>query len=481
MPQVTFETSPTDEPIRSTGTEIRSLPPTHDFADKAITSTYDRDVDVTCNIAGKLPNRVFTMRVSTILAVMCRAEVSGESRELPFLCRKFFMARQAFLQDRLTIEDGKMCLSLSDGRLYTEGGNNYGQCGVGSTTATSGPRWVRLPPVVEAWYCIHGTFALTSHGLVAHTAGDGEGDSLHAWGNNWCGKLGVGLIQESVTRPRRVVLPGAVRDVRVLGFMTLFRVDDDDWLGCGFNQESQIGVPHDPIDTDYKAQPVPTRIPGSAGVTRWEHHAGSTFAWTPNGLLMCGNNGQRQSGCGSTDNDTIKTLTPVILPERVRVDRVVATGSMTFFFDHRRCFACGDNMYGQLGLALPDRSVFTPRELPFPVDAIATVGWTTLFLTNGAILCCGANPHRALPRRPPTVLDPLPLSLPGSATRVVLERTRVFVQRGDGGWFGRGESHPRVFRRKWLVGNRWCRVTEAKAARLSEQDDDRLIKLTPTC
>ncbi len=225
-----------------------------------------------------------------------------------------------------------------------------------------------------------------------------------------------------------------VLDVYQTSMQSFFRMTSG-FFGCGWNKEGQLGLGHtDDITT-------PTPIPGSEGVTRWGGDFVTTFGFSDDGLLACGCNADGQCGIGSTERH-ITTLTPVDLPDDVkgRVDRVIC-GVSSFFITGRRCFGCGMNETGQLGIGSDKEAISTPTELPVPVDDI--------------------------------------IDLPGPVAKVNINSYSVFVQLTHGSWIGRGvydEHHFIPVPQADLIGGdylpEWTTVNGDYAEKLNAQEAD---------
>ncbi len=390
----------------------------------------DRPVTATVGIKGDLPNRVFTLTHPTIATILYSADCDDHRTLLPFLCKKFFMVHNAFARDARELATSFMCrqtrLQIFAGRVFASGDNEFGQCGPGPDTIPR-PRRVRIPPTLDAWDAAGAWFASTTQGL-------------YAWGMN-DGRLGVG--SDNVDQaPSRVPLPGPLLQLTTFRNATFVRVaGQPGWLAFGWNDTGWLGVA-----TDGRRRRrgncvrAPRHVIGSDRVSRFMSADGMTFGWTPEALLACGDNMNGQCGVGSTEAH-INTLTPVALPDDVkgRVDRVVHVSS-TFFISGRRCFGCGNNVFGQLGIGRSRQCICDPRiaELPFLVDDVAG-GTTTVFLTDGQLMVCGDNDSgQASPENVPALPTPIRLDPPGPVSRVVVLGPTIFLRLTDGSWVGRG-------------------------------------------
>ncbi len=426
----------------------------------------DRPVDVSVNIQGDIPNRIFTTMLSTITATLSRADIAVESRQvLWFACKKFYQARQLYDSDssvhEYTYHDGNFnvtrttAITLHHGRLHAEGNNTYGQCGmIGGVPDNDeqanvhdrqadydddydipveifikSPRLIRLPPVLQLWHCEGSWYALTSRGL-------------YSWGaNEWC-QLGTGKSQPHIFSPTRVELHDAndriitstrIYDIIAIENLCIIR-SNHGWFGCGRNTQGQLGLGH-----SEPTVPSPKPILNSDSVTHWTHKWGQTIGWTPSGPLACGGNWDGQCGVGD-EAESVTILTPVALPQSIagRVNSVtIAVHASVFYQSGRSCFVCGRP--DLTGIDAPPRTkLATPIELPFPVDDLVTDRSTTLFRSGDTVLACGKNKYGRLNPASPglTQPTPLPLPLPCLVTRLVISGQWVYAKRVDGTWIG---------------------------------------------
>ncbi len=384
----------------------------------------------TTDIAGRLPNAVYTLPPHIVQAIVGLADVTDATREaLVAECKKFYLAHRQYEESKEVFVDGEdeesTTITLDCGRLYAKGNNRQGQCGIGSEEdEVTGPRLIRLPPVLRVWCGHYRWFAETTRGLYAW----GLNQRWFAWG-----MLGLGD-ERYVRKPRRVPIDSEVLDVCLTSWQSFFRTSSG-WLGCGCNFSGQLGLGHtNKVNT-------PTPIPGSEGVTWWGGDHGITFGFCDNGLLACGENFGGQCGVGST-TEKITTLTPVALPDDVkgRVDRVICCSGSTFFTLGRRCFGCGRNDSGVLGIGSDESCIATPTELPVPVDEFILEVGVTVIRSGNTLHVCGDNEKKQIASNDtPKLTTPTPLDLPGPVVKVVISWHSVFVQLTDGSWVGRGD------------------------------------------
>ncbi len=139
-------------------------------------SDYYRKVDRTTDIAGRLPNAVYTLPPRLVQAIVGRAEVTDTTRKaLVAVCKKFYLANRQYERCKEVFVHRNTTVTLDCGRLYADGNNIYGQCGIGfEQWKVTGPRLICLPPVLRVW-CGYGRwFAKTTRGLYAWGSNDGE-------------------------------------------------------------------------------------------------------------------------------------------------------------------------------------------------------------------------------------------------------------------------------------------------------------------
>ncbi len=286
------------------------------------------------------------------------------------VCKKFFLASRQYEESKVVFVDNDgdriTTVTLDCGRLYSDGNNRENQCGIETAEdEVTGPRLIRLPPVLQVWCGDVRWFAKTTRGL-------------YGWGCNDDGRLGVGYDDVyRVRQPHRVPIDGDVLDVSLLPGTSFFRTDSG-WFGCGDNLYGQLGLGH----TDEVT--APTLIPGSEGVTRWRGGYFCTFGFSEDGhALACGENDDGQCGVGPTD-DEVTTLTPVALS--IPVDDVMIVDDVTIIRSGTTLFGCGCNLNRQISSnETPQFTTPTPLDLPGPVVK-AVIFPVTVFvqLTDGA-------------------------------------------------------------------------------------------------
>ncbi len=195
--------------------------------------------------------------------------------------------------------------------------------------------------------------------------------------------------------------------------------------------------------------------------------------------------------CGVGSTDDVTTLTPVVLPDDVRgrVDRVVSCNGSSFFITDRRCFGCGSNGEGQLGLGHTNY-VNAPTELPIPVNDIIAYCSLTVIRSGDTLLACGDNRHgqilSELSNASRQFTSPTNVKLPGSVVKVVVDSESICAQLKDGSWVGQGKYVSGCFAmylvRKVTFGRfrKWAPICAEYINRLDVQEPGATMMLWPS-
>ena len=233
-------------------------------------------------------------------------------------------------------EDHSLALK-SDGTLYSWGGNDRGQLGIGGTNNETTPRQVGN---ADDWKAIS---AGEGHSLALKSD-----STLYAWGANHFGQLGngengVNVYDESKDKTAPIQI-GTDRDWQTViagRFYSLALKTDNTLTAWGYNARGQLGLGdttsrNEPTkvgsDTDWKA------VSGAA----WSTHAIKT---DDNTLYAWGYNARGQLGLGDTTNRNRPT--PISAGwKAVAVGRSHALALK----DDDTIYAWGYNVAGQLGL-----------------------------------------------------------------------------------------------------------------------------------
>ncbi len=409
---------------------------------KPITSSYTRKVTTTVGIEGSLPNTLFTLTISTIHVVFCHDAVNNSAKDaFPALCSKFFLSRREFNAcKRVFRNNTPYCVVLDCGRVYAQP--------IPAQDYVPGERFtlIRTPPVLNLLDDGHFWHALTAWGC-------------YTWNISKSGHSGL---RYSRPRPTFVDLqrPLEIIDAYCLRDRPAYRTAAG-WFTTGINRMGYRGLGRVVITNTL------TLIANSAAVFSWYVGVYVTVGFTATNILICGCNSQGQCGVGF-EKINIMTLTPVALPNNIKgkVDRVVDTCEQTFFFSGARCFGCGSQQRGALGVG-PSHGEYvkTPVELPLPVDHLTCWLASTLISSRGAVYVCGDNSRGQIDSTGRPVINTLTQVIPPDPNTPIrslsLTKRCIIVRLTDGTWYARGDLTDDVCRSRVLgaASLGWSRVS----------------------
>jgi alpha-tubulin suppressor-like RCC1 family protein len=309
--------------------------------------------------------------------------------------------------------------AAAPGTVTAWGYNSSGELGDGTTTSSSTPVTVLLPPGVTASAIAAGFFhnlAITSDGVytwggiiiparvsfpeavttvTAVAAGGGHSlaitnDGLYAWGANQNGQLGDGTTANATT-PVRVVFPLSVTQVSAIaaGYGHSLAITDDGLYAWGLNSGGQLGIG----TRTPSSVPVKVAFPAGVMVTAISGGGFHSLAITNDGVYAWGNNTFGQIGDGTITDSTVPRK--ITFPKKVALVSAVAAGFWhSLGITDNGAYAWGYNN-GELGDGtFTDRH--TPVKVTFPkavtaVTAIAAGSMHSLAVTNDGLYAWGVN------------------------------------------------------------------------------------------
>ena len=288
-----------------------------------------------------------------------------------------------------------------DGRVFTDGHNNYGQLGNGNTTSyklTQAMAGHRVKQVElshshtafvtednEVFVCGRnnegykrlGTGDSTNYStpkrvMMNHTVKQvalgyqhtmfltDEGE-VFGVGRNDLGNVGNDTMGNTSGRILRTMIPDGMKvaQIECAKYSTYFLMTDGSLYATGYNDHGEIGVGStSPVK-------VPEKMQGLGGQRVIKISAGfyTVLALTESGqMFACGRNNEGQTGTNPSDSNRFTTFTQINTNNRKVID-ITASGYSSFFVtDEFEAYGLGYNNYGQLG----DHSKFNRYE-PYQV------------------------------------------------------------------------------------------------------------------
>ncbi len=268
------------------------------------------------------------------------------------------------------------------GRLYCWGSNIYSELGVpDAANSTPTPIEVTLPgPVAQV-----STRGNESGTATAHSCALLEDGSLHCWGSNGAGQLGLGRGADAeVAIPTEVesFTSDSIESISVGGIHTCARTAGGELWCWGANSRGQLGI-DSTSSADRPVQvPSPSGAPWIAQCTGQLHSCGVS-----DGRIYCwGFNEVAQVGIPAGPN--VLTPTAIDAPDDVRFELVTCGDFHSCgLSEDERAYCWGANGFGNLGRE--------PGELdgaPAPVNGDLVFQ----FLSCGRSHCCGLESDGSL-------------------------------------------------------------------------------------
>jgi alpha-tubulin suppressor-like RCC1 family protein len=304
------------------------------------------------------------------------------------------------------------CALLNDGTVHCWGYNADGELGIGSTD-WRGDAPEELPTLAVPLGTGRTATAVTA-GLY-HTCALLDDGTVHCWGYNADGELGIGTTDNRGDAPGELPTPavplGTGRTAVAIsaGGLHTCAVLDDGTVRCwGFNNNGQLGIGTTDARGDEPGELPSPSVPLGPGRTAVAIGAMVTGACVllDDGTVHCwGGNSQGQLGVGDTSNrgDAPGELpTPAVPFGTGRTAVTLATGGYhaCVVLDNATTHCWGYNGYGQLGIGSTDNRGDAPGELPPPAVALGTAAPVAItsseahncaVLDDGTVHCWGYN------------------------------------------------------------------------------------------
>jgi alpha-tubulin suppressor-like RCC1 family protein len=333
----------------------------------------------------------------------------GSSGDIAFDEDYFYICTSGAREHHITVAVADLTLSDNDSLFLTPSGDVYGcglnyagELGVGGTpgaapVGTPQPYPVYITGLNEG-SAVTAFSAATSNCFFLTAAGD-----VYGCGNDYFGQLGLAIDNIGRAYPTHIIGPlngdPAVTGVFNSEQNSFFLTAAGDALGCGRNNEGQLGV------GDKTWRNVPTHITGSAQGT-----AVTGISSSLNNTLFLNTAGDVY-GCGLNDHGQLALRPPLyplgaispLVPMYITglaggsaVTGVWSSLNNTLFLDTAgEVYGVGRNQYGELGIG--HTNTWDLKHVTGSVAAIRMGDENTLFLTTaGDVYGCGRNFHYPL-------------------------------------------------------------------------------------
>ncbi|HQZ86420.1 MAG TPA: hypothetical protein PLB21_12445, partial [Actinomycetota bacterium] len=316
---------------------------------------------------------------------------------------------------------------ISQGTVYCWGTNDYGELGLGTTTAAAAPKAVTYGGLV-------GRFATDVTAGTDFTCAIADGQAF-CWGRGASGRLGTGN-SANATTPTAVTTNTMIGTVTSLsaggshacavaaGVAYCWGLGDDGRLGNGASSGSQVN----PIAVTTSSTPLAGRTISSisAGTSHSCAVADAmAFCW---GLNTNGRLGDNTTTARTT---AVAVLTSGVLMGR-SVSRISAGAAHTCAIADAKAFCWGNGASGRLGNSTTSQSLapvaVTTSSMSGSVSAISAGSAHTCAIASAAAWCWGAGTSYGLGNG-----STANLSAPGTVTAaagVLSERTLTSISTG---------------------------------------------------
>lgn len=265
-----------------------------------------------------------------------------------------------------------------------------------------------------------------------------EDGKVFSCGWNFEGQLGFGSEKGYITVPQKAAIEKKVQEVVSDVSATFFVTEESKVFACGVNYINKFRFG---IDDSFLFTTTPQEMILETKIKKVIACDGSIFLVTENDrILACGNNMYGQLGISSEIKDLIK---PHEIDLHTKVKKIINYSGTTFFItDDGEVFACGFNLDSSLGLGIKERYVITPQKYPLKtkIKEVITSSGAIYFITNeGKALAFGDNYYGQLGLNDQNNRDKLEeIKLEAKIEKIVSHKGSTFFVTEDGRAFACG-------------------------------------------
>jgi alpha-tubulin suppressor-like RCC1 family protein len=279
----------------------------------------------------------------------------------------------------------------NDGKVYTCGNNGSGQLGLNDTT------YRYVPTLITAFNNL--TIAAIACGSY-HTLFLTNDGKVYSCGINDSYQLGrtVDTANPSITPSIISTLNSFTISAIAAGrYHTIFLTNDGKVYSCGGNAYGQLGRTVDTANPGITPSIISTTI-STLIISAIEcGHSNTSFISIHGKVYSCGLNGNGQLGYPASG---AVNSTPILITKNIGSLTITAIAGAEYhalyLTNDGKVYSCGDNYYGQLGLnnttGRSDPTLISANIGTLTISAIACGRYHTLFITNdGKVYSCGRN------------------------------------------------------------------------------------------
>jgi prepilin-type N-terminal cleavage/methylation domain-containing protein len=268
----------------------------------------------------------------------------------------------------------------TNGQVYSWGTDSSGQLGNGAATGD-----ILTPTSISSFGSLAGkTFTKVSGGFYHSLALASDG-TVHGWGDNGYGQIGIGVAGSYETTPKSVSVGSlagkTITQIAAGGFHSLALASDNTLHSWGQNVNGQLGTGV----SDSSIHPTPVNISSSgslAGKTIVQINSGVSYnlALASDGTVHAwGQNHLGQLGNGTSSSGA--TPTPVNISSSgslagKTITQVIGSGYHAFALaSDGTLHAWGDNAFGKLGIGTADT---VPHPTPVNISTSGSLAGKTI-------------------------------------------------------------------------------------------------------